>query len=220
MKMTFRAFPAFQIAALAALIGSIASCGKNEGPVDPSANMPEDAVFHDVAEGARHTHLAFDLRDVNEVIAAHDAALNARDFWLYSHLLTADFTFWPRPQDWSDFPWMDGYSWPEFEELNMIDHMFNPNFYGGVPAVQSIQLSTQIFNTNEIAPGHIELTCVMQGSVLTSDTDGWSVDTGLVFDLVSGGAGYQIQKITETDPVGRVEGSSWGSIKGLYRAVY
>ena len=223
MKKVVRASTAAHFAALIAIFGSIASCGRNDGPLDPSSTPPADlaASHDDLVAVSRHTRAAFDLRDYEEVIAAHDAALNARDFWLYSHLLSADFEFFPLEQDVTDFPWMDGYSWPLFEELNMIEHMFNPNYSGDVPAVQSIQVSTQILQTRFMAPGRIELTCSMQGTIVNTDADGWSVDTRLLFEVISPeGGGFHIRKITEISSVARVEDSSWGSIKGLYRGVY
>jgi hypothetical protein len=222
--MRAKCFPASaaSLAVLVALTAALSSCGREGGSLGLSVTAPENSPCIDSSwSAARVTRPGFDLRDAEEAIAAHDAALNARDFWLYSHILSPDFEFYPLPSDVLDLPWMDGYSWPLFEELNMIEHLFDPYFSGDAPAVQSINASTEIFTTNEIEPGHIEMTGTMQCTILTKDASGWSVDTGLVFDLVSqGGGGYLIRTITETAAPGRVEGSSWGLIKALSRGVY
>ena len=172
-----RASRASHLVVLSALLGPIASCGRNEGPLDPAASTSAAASASEdaSARAARITRPGYDVRDYNEVIAAHDAALNARDFWLYSHILAPDFEFFPLEQDVVDFPWMDGYSWPLFEELNMIGNMFNPNYSGGESAIQSIQVATQIFNTKAFhrAGTNRARPATCRVSILTSDTDGW-----------------------------------------------
>src|SRR5688572_26073957 len=120
--MSNRASRASHLVVLAALLGSIASCGSNDGLHDPATSSSAEIAWEDeAARAARITRPVYDLRDYEEVIAAHDAALNARDLWLYSHILSPDFEFFPLEQDVADFPWMDGYSWSHFEELNMIE---------------------------------------------------------------------------------------------------
>lgn len=162
-----------------------------------------------------------DLTDPAAVIATHARALHERDLFAYQRLLDEEFEFFPLERDVADFPWLDGDSWPKADELLMIGHMFDPNFAGDENPVHQIDVDFTILFQQPLPSGRLQLKTAMQGRILTAANDGWSFDTIAFFELISREGFLRIAKIDEEDAVRagdvRVEESSWGSIKAIYR---
>jgi hypothetical protein len=161
------------------------------------------------------------LTDPAAVISAHAKALRLKNYAAYEALLDAEFEFFPLDRDADDFPWLPGNSWPRTVEIEIIAHMFDPDFYGQENPVDAIEATMAILAQRPVGDGRIEITTTMRGSVLTSSNDGWSFDTRLVFEVIPRNGFLRILKITEieqTRSVGvRVDPTSWGQIKNLYR---
>jgi hypothetical protein len=157
------------------------------------------------------------------LLEAHEAAWNERDYVDYEALLDDEFEFYPLQEDANDFPWLEADSWGRTTELGMVNHMFDPNFTGGNGAVDLIEFDAVEQSRETLANGRIESTCTAHGRVMWTPTDGASFDTRLIFEFVERDGHLLIVKITEIPRTLRasgnasVEGSSFGSIKGLYR---
>jgi hypothetical protein len=101
--------------------------------------------------------------------------------------------------------------------------MFDPNFAGDANSVDAIEIDLTEISRREVAPNHVEVSCTLQGRVLTSANDGWSFDTRVLIEVVPDPDEpglFQMIKQTEvpsTSPSPSVESESWGSIKNLYR---
>src|SRR5688500_16531996 len=207
MKVNFmtRNFSIGQMIAalLCASILSLAACSDDDNPDAPN---PEE--------------IETELTDPAQVIEAHEKALSKKNYAAYEALLDDTFEFFPSQQDAQDFPWMTGTSWPLSEELEIISHMFDPNFGGQENPVSAIEVAITVLSQRALTNGGTELTCTIQGEVLTAENNGWSFDTRIIFELVPRDGFLRIAKAREIDAfraATSVESNSWGVIKALYR---
>ena len=192
-------------AVVAASILTFAACSDDDD--NPEAPNPDE--------------IATDLTDPVQVIEAHEKAISKKNYAAYEALLDADFEFFPLERDATDFPWMTGSSWSRDQELNIIGNMFNPAFAGQETPVSAIDATITVLSQRQLPNGHTELTCTIQGRVLTAANDGWSFDTRILFELVSRDGFLRIGRATEIDAVrddSSVDASSWGQVKNLYRS--
>jgi hypothetical protein len=102
----------------------------------------------------------------------------------YEAVLHDEFEFFPRVDDLEDFPWIQGQSWGRTAELTMAENMFDPNFSGEEPPVQSIDMSLDILERHELDPGTWQVVCTSQVLVMTGPSDGFRADTRFRFVLV------------------------------------
>jgi hypothetical protein len=154
--------------------------------------------------------------DYFEIVWRHSLYLE------YEEILHDQFEFVPLERDAADIPWMTGSSWSRTEELTIASHMFDPNFSGSENPLDVIEMHLNELSRRDLGNNHTEVTCTQQGSVITSANNGWSFDTRVIFEIVPDPDEpglFQILKQTEIDAValGRVEPSSWGSIKGQFK---
>lgn len=190
---------------LAALLAaSLAACSEN----GPSAPEPGPAQIADAAS----------------LVAAHAAALAARDYDAYAALLHPDFEYVPQSADLADLPWVTPDApWLLDDELGMIGHMFDPNFVSDInpdqQAVQSIEAT--MTPVNEIATDEgAELTATADMRVLWSANSGAFTAVRFVFTIVEDDQGHlRILRIEEHSSLARssVEESTWGAVKNLFR---
>lgn len=190
---------------LAALLAASLSACSEDGPAAPEPGPAEVA-------------------DAASLVAAHAAALAARDYDAYAALLHPDFEFTPQSEDLVDLPWVTPDSpWELDDELGMIGHMFDPSFVSDYdpsqPAVQSIQATITPLSEAATDEG-TELTASAGIQVLWAANSGAFTAIRFVFTIVEDDQGQlRILRIDEHPDFSRlsIEESSWGSIKGLYR---
>ena len=120
----------------------------------------------------------------------------------YEQILHDQFEFFPLERDAQDFPWMTGPSWNRAEELNIAEHMFDPDFSGKQSPVDVIEIELTELSRRELGTNHVEVTCTMVGRVLTAANDGWSFDTRVVLEIgpdPDEPGLFQVYKQTEID---------------------
>jgi len=122
----------------------------------------------------------------------------------YEDILHDQFEYSPLERDAEDFPWMTGSSWSRTEELNIAQHMFDPNFTGQENPIDAIEIELTELSRRNISANHVEVTCTLQGRVLTATNDGWSFDTRVLIEIVPDPDQpglFQVIKQTEVDAV-------------------
>lgn len=161
------------------------------------------------------------------LIAAHAAALCARDLDAYASLLDDAFEFFPQAQDLIDFPWMTGESWDSAEELGMIRHMFDPDYASPQYGVHADSIDAKFTVTgvqHQPSDGGylVDASAIM--TVLYDDRNGARSDVRFEFRLVPHDGYLLIREIKErpayaTPPPGgrAVESESWASMKSVFR---
>jgi hypothetical protein len=160
-----------------------------------------------------------DLTEPGAVIESFSKAFTKRNYDAYAALLDADFEFCPLSEDAQDFPWLESPCWDRATELGIIANMFDPNYAGPGHPVMGNELECTELGRRALGEGSFELTCTLQGRVMTDSNDGWSFDTRALFTLVTRDGFLRIRRITEVG-AGRsrsVEQKSWGRIKAGYR---
>lgn len=122
----------------------------------------------------------------------------------YDDVLNDGYEFFPLERDAADFPWLPGSSWPKTDELQIAEHMFDPNFSGQENPVDAIEITLTELSRRDLGNSHVEVTCTQQGRVLTASNDGWSFDTRVVLDIgpdPDQPGLFQVYKQTEIDAV-------------------
>ena len=155
------------------------------------------------------------LTDPVLVIESHERALRERDYNAYAALLDQTFEFYPLERDAADMPWLLGDSWPQSDELILLENLFSSIGTGGF-----LEVDIPVLAQRDLGEGRVELTCDFLGRLLISSSSGWAFDTRLIFELVPRNGFLRIAKVTESESIlmrPRVEESSWGSIKGLFK---
>jgi hypothetical protein len=196
----------------------VAGCGEDGGgPADP--------------DGDQQQGIPTDLTDPAAVLDSHAQALEQKDLDAYVALLEPEpagrsaepgFRFYPLDTDADDFPWMTGDSWGVADESRFIGNMFDPEFAGEQPPVESISMDFQILSQREVTPGEQEISITALFIVLTGPDQGFAVDTKFIFLLAEQADGfYRIREIRELPRQKRIgfaalEATSWARVKGLY----
>jgi hypothetical protein len=172
------------------------------------------------------------LTDPSTVVTSHAAALGARNLDAYMALLEPDatgrsvtpgFRFYPLDTDADLFPWMTGPSWGTADESRLIGNMFDPEFAGNQPPVDSIDMAFTILSQREVEPGLQEVTISVLIMVLTAPDEGFTTDTKFIVLLAKQADGYyRIREMREVPRQSRAgaaldEEASWGQIKNLYQ---
>jgi len=107
----------------------------------------------------------------------------------YEDILHTGFRFYIRDDEALDFPWLTTPYWGRTEELDFAANMFDANFSGENPPVQSIEWTFNILNkvaTTDIDGEPVtEVTTDAVITVLTGPADGWSSDTRFIFDVIA-----------------------------------
>jgi hypothetical protein len=108
----------------------------------------------------------------------------------YELLLHDAFEFFPLDTDADDFPWLQGESWGRTQELVFAANMFDPDFSGEQPPVDSIDWNFQILSqreTTDATYGAVtEVTTTALITVLTGPDQGFSSDTKFIFLIIRG----------------------------------
>lgn len=106
----------------------------------------------------------------------------------YELLLHTEFTFWILDEDAVALPWLPEPFWGRTEELDFASNMFDPNFTGANPPVQSIEWDFNVLNvrptTDASGAPVTEVTTDASITVLSGPNDGFRSDTRFVFDIV------------------------------------
>ncbi|NNE44454.1 MAG: hypothetical protein HKN12_09610 [Gemmatimonadetes bacterium] len=110
-------------------------------------------------------------------------------FQEYSDLLHDSFRFYIRDDDADAFPWLANDFWGRTEELQFASNMFDSNFSGTNPPVDSIEWMFNILNQRNLtdAQGNViavEITTDATIQVLTGPNDGFRSDTRFLFEVV------------------------------------
>lgn len=166
-----------------------------------------------------HTEEIRGYTDAAAIVQAYAETQEAMDYSAYEDLLHVSFEFHPRDSDFDDYPWLPGASWGIHHELEIVSNMFDPNYSGSEPPVQSIALTPTVVSTQDNDDGSREATVLLSGTILTSPTDGWAFDTRLTFHLVPVDGYLRIREIRELERIRTgvfAEDSSYGSIRALY----
>jgi len=162
----------------------------------------------------------------DEAIAGVAAAWEGLDLQAMEEVLASDFKFHIRDDEAADFPWLATPWWGRAEELGFAANMFDPNFTGENPPVQSIEFQYNVLASNESQPGTHDVTIDATITVLTGPADGWRADTRFLLKVTEQPDGFfllsEMKEVLKLDPAGRgasssMESSTWGQIKGLYR---
>ncbi|MCA9754099.1 MAG: hypothetical protein KC591_18005 [Gemmatimonadetes bacterium] len=198
--------------ALVLFVFTTAGCGK-DSVTNPNVAQPDPT----------------DLTVPAEVVTAIETALNELDVDTYAALLEetpiaraeAGFRYYPQSSDLQDFPWITGDFWSREEELDMIGNMCDPEFVSDVTqeSVDSIDAEITVLSQQTLPSGEIEVTTSASITVLWAAQDGARCDVILVLLLAEDSDGYlRIREMSELPTIGRVEDTSWGNIKSLYRS--
>jgi hypothetical protein len=111
-----------------------------------------------------------------------------KDYDGYEQILHTGFRFYIRDDEADEFPWLPNPFWGRTEELVFAENMFDANFTGENPPVQSIEwtfdtLSSRV--TTDIDGETVtEVTTDALITVLTGPSDGWRSDTRFIFDVI------------------------------------
>jgi hypothetical protein len=107
----------------------------------------------------------------------------------YELLLHDQFRFSPLDVDRSQFPWLPDDFWGRTTELEFANNMFDSDFTGNQPPVESITWSFSILRESNVADANgnpaieVETTAVI--TVLTGPDQGFSSDTRFIFLLTA-----------------------------------
>ncbi|MGQ0720621.1 MAG: hypothetical protein ACT4PE_03480 [Candidatus Eiseniibacteriota bacterium] len=200
---------------------TLAACGEGDGLLEGIDELDDGLV------GGIPTNLT----DPAAVIGSHAAALGAKNLDAYTALLEpepagrsaeAGFRFYPLDTDAAQFPWMTGDSWGAADELRFMGNMFDPEFSGAQPPVDSIEMGFTILSQREVQAPLYEITIAALITVLTAPDEGFSTDTKFIVLLARQADGYyRIREIREVPRQLRgaaaVAEASWGENKALYR---
>jgi hypothetical protein len=196
----------------AALLFCVAGCS----PSDPPPVVPQD------------TGIPLNVTTPEEALASHARALNERDAGAYAALLErpapgreeAGFRFYPRTDELTYFPWMNGTSWGYDEETVMIRNMMDPNYSGTERPVASIEMTYAVTRDEVVEDGRL-LRVDADITVLVASDIGWLADTRFLFLFVRDENGhYRIRSLREIqvlEPYALAVDRGWGSVKNLYR---
>jgi hypothetical protein len=195
------------------LVGILLAAGCGEEADSPSGPDP--------VEGQG---IPIQLVDPDQVIASVAMAWEHRDSAAMSALLAPDFRFYIRDDEATEFPWLPQAFWDLATELGFAGNMFDPDFTGANPPVQSIEFQFQVLDGSQPQPGTYERKLDAVITVLTGPADGWRADTR--FDLVIREQPDGFLRLSEMREIpsfarrgesGGAESSSWGAVKNLYR---
>jgi hypothetical protein len=201
---------------------TLAGCGEGDGLFERVDELDDGLV------GGIPTNLT----DPVAVIDSHAAALGQKNLAAYTALLEPDpstrsvepgFRFYPLDTDADQFPWMTGDFWGAADELQFIGNMFDPEFSGAQPPVDTIDMSFTVLSQREVQAPLYEISITALITVLTAPDEGFSTDTKFIVLLAKQADGYyRIREIREVPRQSRgagagVEEASWGAIKALYR---
>lgn len=107
----------------------------------------------------------------------------------YADLLHDGFRFYVRSDEADQFPWIPNQYWGKTEELDFAQHMFDPDFTGESPPVQSINWDFTILGerqTTDVDGEPVtEVTTDAVITVLTGPNDGFTSDTRFVFQVIA-----------------------------------
>jgi hypothetical protein len=105
-------------------------------------------------------------------------------------LLHEGYRFYPLDTDADQMPWLVGDFWGRTDELNFASNMFDDNFSGAQPAVDSIDWTFSILSqreTTDATYGPVtEVTATAVITVLTAPDEGFSSDTKFIFLMIKG----------------------------------
>ncbi|MGQ0720377.1 MAG: hypothetical protein ACT4PE_02245 [Candidatus Eiseniibacteriota bacterium] len=105
-------------------------------------------------------------------------------------LLHQGFRFYPLDTDADQFPWLTGDFWGRTEELAFASNMFDDNFSGLQPPVDSIDWEFTILSQRETTDATwgvvTEVTATALITVLTAPDEGFSSDTKFIFLTIKG----------------------------------
>ncbi|HMB70941.1 MAG TPA: hypothetical protein VKU85_16620 [bacterium] len=126
---------------------------------------------------------------VRGALARLEQVWEQKDFRGYEDLLHTGFRFYIRDDEASDFPWLPNPYWGRTEELDFASNMFDTNFTGENPPVQSIEWEFNVLNevitTDVDGESVTEVTADAIITVLTGPSDGWRSDTRFIFDVIA-----------------------------------
>ncbi|MBZ0267941.1 hypothetical protein K8I85_07285 [bacterium] len=161
-----------------------------------------------------------DFTEPAALIAAHAECLTTMDYGRYAALLSPDFEYVPQENNADDFPWIQsGDGWDLAAELGMIRNMMDPEFVSDETGetVDSMDVSLAVTNERVVDAG-IEVTCNADIQVLWTASSGAYARARFIVTLVTDEDGFlRISRIVELPEFNRVDGTSWASIKNLYR---
>lgn len=105
-------------------------------------------------------------------------------------LLHDGYEYFIRDDDADEFPWLgEADSWGRTTELGFAANMFDANFTGQNPPVESIAWDFQILLQRDTVDDQgnpvTEVTTDAIIEVLTGPNDGWRSDTRFIFDIVA-----------------------------------
>jgi hypothetical protein len=121
----------------------------------------------------------------------------------YEEVLHDRYEFFPLSEDADDFGWLPGDSWGRTVELGMASNMFDPNFSGQDPPVDSIEfeLVKQDEDLLNEAEQRYLIRCRQFGSVMWTATSGKSFDTVITLELVPDPDQPELWQIVRQDEI-------------------